>query len=690
MSITRRHALRRQALAGLAVLGLAGGPARGASRPATAHTQVPARWAEAAALLHPGAITLGGWLGGRVAINASRRLLQVDTAPLLAGFQHKPGSHPWIGEHVGKWLHAATLAWAHSADPALRARILQVSGDLIAAQEADGYLGTYLPAQRFGLYPGADWDVWSHKYSLIGLLAVHRYLGLAGALRACRRAADLLLARFGPGRSILGAGTHLGMAATSVLEPMVLLYRATGDARYLRFAQYLVRAWDEPGGPAIASALLQGSPVTKVANGKAYEMLSNLVGLCELSRATGQRRHLQAVLAAWQDIVDKRLYATGTTSQLEYFQPDHDLRDGVQDHVGETCVTTTWIQLNLALLQLTGQARFGDELERSLYNHLTAAQHPAGADWCYFTALQGRKKYDAHITCCHSSGPRGLALAPQTAYLHGREKGHDVLLISSFEPSGATLRLGGQAVRVDQQSGFPYTGRTVLRLSLKRPARFAIKLRAPAWSLPMQAIVLRRPAPVHGPGLAAHVVGRRRAQKDRQFAQLLGRGELQRGLLFGQQRDARLVGRQAVLGGAGVDLLLHQGREHPARADGVDGDARGGGFQRRHLGEAHDAVLGRHVGALGRTGHQAVHAGDVDDAAPVLRLHARQARRVVWKALDRLMAMMASQRSTGNSSMLATCWMPALLTSTSTPPKVSAAKAIMASISAGLLMSAPW
>ena len=487
MPLTRRHALRRQALASLALLGLAGGPARGASRRAAAPTQVPARWAEAATLVHPAAVTLGGWLGARVDINASQRLLKVDTAPLLAGFQHKPGSHPWIGEHVGKWLHAATLAWAHSAEPALRARILQVSGDLIAAQEADGYLGTYLPAQRFGLYPGADWDVWSHKYCLIGLLTVYHYLGHAGALRACSRAADLLLARFGPGRSILGAGTHLGMAATSVLEPMVLLYRATGDARYLRFAQYLVRAWDEPGGPGIASALLQGSPVTKVANGKAYEMLSNLVGLCELIRATGQRRHLQAVLAAWQDIVDKRLYATGTTSQLEYFQPDHDLRDGVQDHVGETCVTTTWIQLNLALLQLTGQARFGDELERSLYNHLTAAQHPAGEDWCYFTALQGRKKYDAHITCCHSSGPRGLALAPQTAYLHGRETGHDVLLISSFEPSGATLVLGGQTVRVEQHSGFPYTGRTVLRLSLKRPARFAIKLRAPAWSLPMQA-----------------------------------------------------------------------------------------------------------------------------------------------------------------------------------------------------------
>ncbi|MEY3272820.1 MAG: hypothetical protein RLZZ341_1721 [Pseudomonadota bacterium] len=76
---------------------------------------------------------------------------------------------------------------------------------------------------------------------------------------------------------------------------------------------------------------------------------------------------------------------------------------------------------------------------------------------------------------------------------------------------------------------------------------------------------------------------------------------------------------------------------------------------------------------------------------PQLRARmAGMARRLVWKALDRLMAMIASQRSTGKSSTLATCWMPALLTRMSTPPAASAAKAIMASISAGLLMSAPW
>ena len=116
---------------------------------------------------------------------------------------------------------------------------------------------------------------------------------------------DLLIATFPAKKSILAAGTHVGMAATSVLEPIVLLYRFTGDDRYLEFARYIVKAWDEPGGPKIIATLLTEKKVNKTANGKAYEMLSNLVGLCELARATGDRKLLEPVTNAWKDIVEQ-------------------------------------------------------------------------------------------------------------------------------------------------------------------------------------------------------------------------------------------------------------------------------------------------------------------------------------------------------------------------------------------------
>jgi len=433
--------------------------------------------------LDPSAVRLDGWLGARIDANVRGRLEVVDTVPLLAGYIRKPGEHPWIGEHIGKWLHAATLAWAYTGDEALRHKLDAAASQLVAAQEPDGYLGTYLPAQRFGIYPGADWDVWSHKYSIIGLLTYYRYTGNRPALDAARRAGDLLIATFPAKRSIIAAGTHMGMAATSVLEPIVELYRVTGDERYLAFARYILSAYDEPGGPSIVRTLLSVKQVSRTANRKAYEMLSNLVGLCELARATGDRRLLSTATNAWTDIVQNRLYITGTSSNFEKFGADHELPNGEDADVGETCVTTTWIQLNLQLLRLTGNVACADEIERSLYNHLTAAQNPRGDDWCYFTALEGMKHYDKGITCCHWSGPRALALAPTAAYLQTP----DTLYVSTFESSRARFMVGGDVVEIVQQSGFPAEGRSTLVVRTAKPVCFALKVRVPQWAAPLRA-----------------------------------------------------------------------------------------------------------------------------------------------------------------------------------------------------------
>jgi DUF1680 family protein len=376
---------------------------------------------------------------------------------LLAGFRNRPGKQAWIGEHVGKFLHAATLAWANTQDPKLREKIDRVASELIDTQEADGYLGTYVKEKRFGLYPGADWDVWVHKYDLIGLLTYHEYTGNEAALTASRKIGDLLLNTFGPGKkSIISAGTHMGMAATSVLEPMVLLYRATGEDKYLDFAKYIVASWDEPNGPHIIKTLTETGKVNQTANGKAYEMLSNLVGLCELARATGDAKYLDAPKKAWADIVENQRYITGTASSHEHFHADHDLPDDNAANMGETCVTTTWIQLNWQLLRLTGEAKYGDEIERAYYNHLAGAQLPDGSKWCYYTPLEGTKPYGNSTNCCLSSGPRAMALLPQMIFFKHHENGRESLYLNLWENADVTVTLNGrtQNIKVETQ-GLP-------------------------------------------------------------------------------------------------------------------------------------------------------------------------------------------------------------------------------------------
>lgn len=422
-----------------------------------------------------------GMLGGRVTGNV-RRLLDVDLDVLLAGFRSRPGAHPWIGEHIGKWIHAACLACEDSGSAELRAKLDAAVQDLIATQESNGYLGTYAPGTRLGCFPNADWDVWTHKYCLIGLTSHYDLTGQAASLDAAIRAADLLVATFGDGAGqtdILRAGTHVGMAATSVLEPVVLLHRLTGDVRYRRFAEYIVSAWDRPGGPRILSTLLTSGRVSEVGNGKAYEMLSNILGLLHLARVTGDPAPFRAAGAAWDDIVANHLYVTGTASFGEHFHRPGELPDSTSVNMGETCVTVTWLQLTTELLNLTGDAKYAAEVERTIFNHLAGAQRSDGSAWCYYSPLQGTRDYGSGVSCCISSGPRGMAIAASST-LAVADDGS--LVVLQYQPLAATLDLGGANVDVRIETAVPSRGGARFTFTADRETEFDVRFRHPGWA----------------------------------------------------------------------------------------------------------------------------------------------------------------------------------------------------------------
>ncbi|MCY3838215.1 MAG: glycoside hydrolase family 127 protein, partial [Gammaproteobacteria bacterium] len=201
-----------------------------------------------------------------------------------------------------------------------------------------------------------------------------------------------------------------------------------------------------------------------------------------------------AAAVTWTDIATKRLYITGTASYHEHFTPDHRLPPG--QAAGEGCVTVTWLQLTRHLLELTGEVRYADELERTTYNALLAAQSPRTGEVTYFVPLVGRKHYNGHdakldppISCCSSSIPRGIALIPTFASgtLNGKPAllqyipGKHVLHYTSGNDQGkVTLRVSGD---------YPRRGDFEVEVELEQTAQFALVLRAPAWAPGFEAIV---------------------------------------------------------------------------------------------------------------------------------------------------------------------------------------------------------
>jgi DUF1680 family protein len=423
---------------------------------------------------------LGGIFADRMRVNVEGRLLHIDEQAFVSPFAHRDGSGhfdgAWVGEHAGKFLDAACNALRYDDHAELRRIAGRVAKALVASQQPDGYLGTYPAARRW-----AGWDVWVHKYNLIGLLSYYQLSADPAVLHACRAMGDLLARTFGdaPGqRDIIRAGEHIGMAATSVLEPMCKLYRFTGDTRHLEFCKYVVRAYEQPDGPRIVSTLLESGSVYRTANGKAYEMLSNFNGLVDLYRLTADRQLLDAVLRAWDDIVQQQLYRTGTVSAMEHFQPDGRLLSLQSSNVGETCATVTWLQLNWRLWRLTGQARFGQEIERTVYNHLLAAQDGKNGNISYYTSWVGQKEFTDAVLCCVSSGPRGISLIPQLVW--GLAK--DALVINLYTPGRARFEMGGVPVEVTSETAFPADGHVTLTVNPKRAVQFAVRLRVPEWT----------------------------------------------------------------------------------------------------------------------------------------------------------------------------------------------------------------
>lgn len=421
-------------------------------------------------------VRLTGWIGQRMEANEGNRLVKMDVERLLEGYRTRPGRQTWDGEHVGKWLHAATLAWVNSGDPKLRKKLDYVAAELVKCQLADGYLGTYLETNRW-----TEWDVWAHKYNLIGLITYVRYTGNTEPLPACRKMADLLCNTFGDAsgkRDIIIAGLHQGMASTSVLEPMVLLYRLTGEPRYLDFCKYIVRSWEQPNGPKIISTLLAGKHVAEVGDAKSYEMLSCLDGALEYYRTVGDAPMLTACLNAWQDIVTHHLYITGTASYREHFHGDFDLPN--VNNVGETCVTVTWLQFNAQLLRLTGEARFAEQIERVTLNQLFGAERCDGSGWGYYVQMEGKKPYTNVLDgqCCLSSGPRGVALIPTFAITADA----DGAVVNLYDAGTVKLNLrDSTGVTLVTKTLYPSDGHVDITVTPVSNKAFTIKLRIPEW-----------------------------------------------------------------------------------------------------------------------------------------------------------------------------------------------------------------
>ena len=469
-----------------------------------------------------GNVHLKGYLGERLDAMIAHHVVAQDVDYITALFQEKTERKGWWQtEFWGKYMHSAVPYSVYSGSAQLRANIDRGVKRVLASQEPCGYIGNYPDELRCG----EGWDVWGMKYTMMGLMHYYDLVESKSRkesqiLDACKRLCDYVIAEIGPngrrGRELWQTGNWSGFASSSILEPVVWLYRRSGDRKYLDFAAFLVKGMSEPeSGPRLIDLALKGVSVAdrngygnkaeshggyvmKHNRWKSYEMMSCYQGMLDLYEVLTETPSLadeiscpvaaddllKAAVMTAEDIVREEInLAGGCASSEAWFHGAHR-QHLPYTRLQETCVTTTWMRFCEKLLDLTGNPKWADEIEKTFYNAYLGAMKSDGAEFAGYTPLSGCRYHGQHhcymhTDCCTANGPRGfLCFLKEMFVARG-----DEATFNFYASAGVNGELAdGRKLSFDMYSLYPRANAVRIVSHSENVGAVPVRLRIPAWS----------------------------------------------------------------------------------------------------------------------------------------------------------------------------------------------------------------
>jgi uncharacterized protein len=432
-----------------------------------------------------GQYRFSGPVGERVDANLDNWLLRAPQSNpgILEMFQMRdrqpvPQLVPWAGEFIGKYLISAIQALRMTDDPRLFVQVSNVVSAFIATQAEDGYLGPFPKEIRLL----KNWDLWGHYHAIYALALWHEKTGDHAALAAARKAGDLVCRTYlDTSRRVLDAGDcEMNM---SILTGMAILYRLTGEARYLRMAHEVEKDWERAGDYLRAG--LDGREYFQSPRPR-WESLHDLQGLFELWRITGESKYRAAFVHHWRSIRRWDRRNTGAFSSGEQATGNPYAPTAI-----ETCCTVAWMALTTDYLKLTGDSRAADDLEMATLNGGLGAQHVSGRWWTYNTPMDGVREASAHtivfqaragtpeLNCCSVNAPRVLGMLSEWSVMSSP----DGLVLNSYLPGKFTVSAAGAEVCLALEGNYPVGNSQRVRITKSGDREWTLHLRLPAWSV---------------------------------------------------------------------------------------------------------------------------------------------------------------------------------------------------------------
>lgn len=439
-------------------------------------------------------------------------LMSLEPDRLLAPFRREAGLAPrqpgygnWEssgldGHMGGHYLSAMSLMYASTGDTEVLRRLNYTIAELKACQEANGngYIGGIpggaeawraiakgqLQADNFSV--NGKWVPWYNLHKLFaGLRDAYRYAGSEDArtmlIALSDWALEMTAALSDEQMQQMLRSEHGGMN-----EVFADVYQMTGERKYLVLAERFSHR-------AILDPLAKGED--RLTGLHANTQIPKVIGFERIGELTGQAHYLKAADTFWSTVRERRTVAIGGNSVKEHFHGEDDFAPMINEVEGpETCNTYNMLRLSQLLFNRDQQVRYGDYIERALYNHILSSQRPGGG-FVYFTPMRPNhyrvySQADKAMWCCVGSGIESQSKYGEFIYAHDGES----LFVNLFAAS--TLNWRERGVRLTQRTRFPDQDST--RLTIDAGGAFTLKLRYPAWvgKGRMQVRVNGKPVPI--------------------------------------------------------------------------------------------------------------------------------------------------------------------------------------------------
>jgi DUF1680 family protein len=399
---------------------------------------------------------------------------------------------------VYKWLEAAAWEYAREPDEQLLADQLRITRLVAAAQEPDGYLDTVVRLREGERYrdPAANHEHYCAGHLIQAGIAQKRSTSHDDLLNVAVRAADHLVREFGPRSATGSAGDVDGHPV--IETALVELYRETGERAYLELADWFVnarghRTLERFGGNS--TYLSDRVPVRDATSveGHAVRAVYLATGATDVAIETGDAGLLAALSRQYEHMAATKQYVTGGLGARwdgEAFGDEFELPS--DRAYAETCAAIGAVQWAWRMLLATGEASYGDQVERLLYNGFLAGVSLRGGDYFYVNPLQVR--HNAHAddernpkngrlrwfgcACCPPNIMRTLSSLGGYVATSTR----DGVQLHQYVPGSVHAETDAGALDLRIETGYPWSGGVRITVAAVPDEPVTLSIRVPAWA----------------------------------------------------------------------------------------------------------------------------------------------------------------------------------------------------------------